>query len=142
MVVLDVSNERGQAGIEMLIVLLVLAPLLLGGFSLAQGYSARHALENSTAVAARQIALTPADWTTALASVQVAVDHSLLGSAGSHVTCQVQDAWGGAVDPTTLAFGARFSVTCSLPFAADIPFTATAPRTLQAVHYEVMERYP
>jgi Flp pilus assembly protein TadG len=137
-----IRDEQGQAGIETLFVVLLLVPLLLGGLSLAQGYSARHALENGTAVAARQIALAPADWTTALASVQVAVDHSLLGSAGSGVTCQVQDAWGGAVDPTTLAFGAGFSVTCSLPFEADIPFTATAPRTLEAVHHEVMERYP
>ena len=137
-----IQDKQGQAGIETLFVVLLLVPLLLGGLSLAQGYSGRHALENGTAVAARQIALAPADWTTALASVQVAVDHSLLGSAGSHVTCQVQDAWGGAVDPTTLAFGAGFSVTCSLPFEADIPFTATVPRTLQAVHHEVMERYP
>jgi Flp pilus assembly protein TadG len=137
-----IRDERGQAGIETLFVVLLLVPLLLGGLSLAQGYSARHALDNGTAVAARQIALAPAEWTAALASVQTAVDHSLLGSAGNGVTCQVQDAWGGAVDPTTLAFGARFSVTCSLPFEADIPFTATAPRTLQVVHYEVMERYP
>jgi Flp pilus assembly protein TadG len=142
MVVLDVSNERGQAGIEMLIVLLVLAPLLLGGFSLAQGYSARHALENSTAVAARQIALNPNYWASVLAGVQTTVDNSLLGGTGSSVTCTVRDAWGAAVDPTTLSFGSRFSVTCGVPFQSDIPFVSTAPRTLTAVHNEVMERYP
>ena len=134
--------EQGQAGIEMLFVILVLVPLVLGGLSLAQGYSARHALANGTAVAARQIALDPDSWALALSSVQTSVDSSLLGGTGGSVTCNVRDAWGGAVDPTTLAFGAGFSVTCSVPFEADIPFTTTAPRTLQAVHHEVMERYP
>lgn len=135
-------EDQGQAGIEVLIALLVLVPLLLGGFSLARGYSARHALENSTAVAARQIALNPAAWTPALAGVQTTVDNSLLGGTGGSVTCNVRDAWGGAVDPATLAFGSRFSVTCMVPYQAAIPFVSTDPRTLTAVHSEVIERYP
>jgi Flp pilus assembly protein TadG len=139
---LNSPTEHGQAGIEMLMVFLILVPLLLGGFSLARGYSARHALENSTAVAARQIALNPAVWATALAGVQTTVDNSLLGGTGSSVTCNVRDAWGGAVDPTTLSFGSRFSVTCRVPFQARLPFIATAPRMLTAVHNEVLERYP
>lgn len=126
----------------MLIVILVLIPLVLGGFSLAQGYSARHALDNATAVAARQIALDPDTWATALANVQTSVAGSLLGGTGGSVTCNVRDAWGGVVDPTTLSFGSKFSVTCSVPFQADIPFVATTQRTLQAVYCEVMERYP
>ncbi len=135
-------TERGQATVELMITLLLLLILLFGGLSLAQGYSARHALENGTAVAARQIALAPHDWGAALAGVQTSVDNSLLGSAGASVTCAVRDAWGGAVDPPTLSFGSRFSVTCSVPFQAQIPFVPTAPRTLQTIHYEVMERYP
>jgi Flp pilus assembly protein TadG len=138
----NLSNEQGQAGLEMLVILLLLVPLVLGGFSLARGYSARHALENATAVAARQIALQPDDWPAALAGVQTSVDTSLLGSAGASVACAVRDAWGGTVDPGTLAFGSKFSVTCSVPFQAEIPFVPTTPRTLQAVHAEVMERYP
>jgi Flp pilus assembly protein TadG len=134
-------TERGQATLELMITLLILLPLLLGGLSLAQGYSARHALENGTAVAARQIALQPDDWSTALANVQTAVEGSLLGGTGS-VTCNVHDEQGNAVDPSALAFSERFSVTCSVPFQAQIPFVPTAPRTLQTVHYEVMERYP
>jgi Flp pilus assembly protein TadG len=106
----------------MLVILLLLVPLVLGGFSLARGYSARHALQNATAVAARQIALQPDDWPAALADVQTSVDTSLLGSA---------------VDPGTLAFGSEFSVTCSVPFEAQIPFVPPAPRTLQTIHYEV-----
>ena len=136
------TDAGGQAGLEMLVILLLLVPLVLGGFSLARGYSARHALENATAVAARQIALQPDDWPAALADVQTSVDTSLLGSAGASVSCAVRDAWGSAVDPGTLAFGSKFSVTCSVPFEAQIPFVPTAPRTLQTIHYEVMERYP
>ena len=136
------KDERGQSAIDTLVIMLLLVPVLLGALSLAQGYSARHALENGTAVAARQIALNPVDWVTALANVQTTVDHSLLGSAGNTVTCTVLDEWGGAVDPTFLPFGGPFSVTCSVPFQAQIPFVSTASRTLTAIHYEIMERYP
>jgi Flp pilus assembly protein TadG len=135
-------QTRGQAGVEMLVVMLLLVPLLLGGFSLAQGYSARHALENGTAVAARQIALQPDAWTAALAGVEATVDGSLLGGAGGAVTCQVRDRWGAAVDPQDLPFASPFSVTCSVPFQAELPFLPTAPRLLASTHYEVMERYP
>ncbi len=140
--IFKVKDERGQSAIDTLAIMLLLIPVLLGALSLAQGYSARHALENSTAVAARQIALNPGNWDTALANVQTAVDHSLLGSAGNTVTCTVLDEWGGAVDPTFLPFASSFSVTCSVSFQAQIPFVNTAPRTLSAIHYEVMERYP
>jgi Flp pilus assembly protein TadG len=135
-------KERGQATLELLITLLLLLPILFGGLSLAQGYSACHALENGTAVAARQIALNPNAWMTALMDVQTAVDGSLLGGTGSNVTCNIHAEDGNAADPSTLAFGERFSVTCSVPFEAQIPFVSTAPRTLQTIHYEVMERYP
>lgn len=136
------NEEAGQATLELVIGFLLLLPVLLGGLSLAQGYSARHALENGTAVAARQIALTPGNWGAALAHVQTAVDSSLFGTAGNSVTCNVRDAWGSAVDPTLLAFGERFSVTCSVPFEAHIPLVPTTARTLRTTHYEVMERYP
>ncbi len=135
-------REHGQAGVEMLVVMLLLVPLLLGGFSLAQGYSARHALENGTAVAARQIALQPDAWIAALSGVQGTVDGSLLGGPGGAVTCQVRDTWGAAVDPQDLPFASRFSVTCNVPFQAEIPFLPTAARMLETTHYEVMERYP
>ncbi len=134
------SNASGQAGIEMLIVMLLLVPLLLGGFSLAQGVSARHALEQATALAARRIALNPAEWATALNAVQTAVEGALLGHTSS-VTCQVTAA-GQPVDPNGLAFGNVFAVTCSTPFQAHIPFVSTPGRVLTTTHRESMERYP
>jgi type II secretory pathway pseudopilin PulG len=136
------SGEAGQAGLEMLVVLLILALLLFGALSLAQGVSARHALENGTAVAARQIALDPASWSRALDGVQDAVDHSLFGAGGA-VSCDVVDDAGGSVpNPTLLQFDDPFAVVCSLPFEPAIPFVATAPRTLTSRHYEIVERYP
>lgn len=133
--------ETGQAGIEMLVVLLLCVPLILGALSLAQGFGARQALAQGTAVAARRIALNPGEAATALAAVQTAVEGALLGSTGT-VRCEVRDGASILVHPNALAFGAPFSVRCQVPFQAQIPFIATAPRTLTIVQHEVMERYP
>jgi hypothetical protein len=138
----NARRERGQAGIEVLIVLLILIPLILGAFSLSQGLSARHALDQATAVAARRIAVQPAAWHEALAGVQGAVDGSLLGGTGGLVACQVEDAGGQEIDPETLAFGTPFVVSCDVPYQARIPWMATALRGLSVTHYEMMERYP
>jgi hypothetical protein len=135
------ADEAGQAGIEMLVVLLLCVPLILGALSLAQGFGVRQALAQGTAVAARRIALNPGEAGTALAAVQIAVDGALLGGTGT-VNCEVRNAAGIAVDPHMLAFGTPFSVRCQAPFQAQIPFIATAPRTLTVVQHEVMERYP
>lgn len=136
------TQERGQATLELLLVLGVLAALLFGALSLARGYSARHALDNATALAARQIALDPGNWEMALKSVQLTVDRSLLGGTGNPVACAIYDAWGGLADPLYVPFGTRFAVSCSVPFQADIAFVSTAPRLLTATQYEIMERYP
>ncbi len=134
-------QEHGQASVELLLILGIMLVLLFALLSLGQGYAGKHALAQGTAVAARQIALTPDAWGTALAGVQDAVDHALLGGLGS-VTCTVQDTAGALVDPTLLPFGTPFIVTCTVPFQPDIPFQANALRTLTAQYYEVMERYP
>ncbi len=135
------TSEGGQAGIEMLVVLLLSVPLILGALSLAQGFGIRQALAQATAVAARQIALDPGARGSAFARVSASVDGALLGGSGA-VACEVQDAAGTPVDPNALAFGTSFTVRCSVPFQARIPFIATAPRTLVAAQPEVMERYP
>jgi hypothetical protein len=137
-----VSDERGQGTLELLLALGLLVALLVGALSLGQGYSARHALDNATAIAARQIALNPGAWGDALKGVGLAVAASLWGGAADEVSCAVYDSGGALVDPTYLPFASRFSVTCSAPFQAQISFVPTSPRTLTVTHYEVMERYP
>jgi len=133
-------DERGQAGIEMLVVLLLLVPLVWGGLRLTQGVGARHALDTATATAARHIALDPGAWESALIRVQAGVDGALLGPVGP-VTCQVTAA-GVPVVPTGLAFGTPFAVTCSVPFSGQLPFAAAAPRTLTSTQWAILERYP
>lgn len=135
-------NERGQATLELLLVLGLLGALLFGALSLGQGYSTRHALDNATALAARQIALAPGTWEHALKGVGLAVAGSLWGGDAGAVTCGVYDALGAPVDPAYLPFGSRFAVTCRAPFQAAIAFVSTSPRTLTVTHYEIMERYP
>jgi Flp pilus assembly protein TadG len=135
------AQETGQAGIEMLVVMLLCVPLILGAFSLAQGFGVRQALAQGTSIAARRIALNPGEANAALASVQGAVDGALLGGTGS-VSCDVRDTAGTPVSAGALAFGTPFTVRCSVLFQAQIPFKARAARTLIASQYEVMERYP
>lgn len=136
------SDERGQGTLELLLVLGLLAALLFGALSLGRGYSTRHALDNATAIAARQIALNPGMWGEALKGVGLEVEASLWGGSADEVSCAVYGAGGALVDPTFLPFGSRFSVTCSADFQAAIAFVSTSPRTLTVTHYEVMERYP
>lgn len=124
----------------MLVILLLSVPLLLGCLSLIQGFALRQALTQGTAVAARRIALNPGEAGAALAEVQTAVDGALLG--GGTVACEVLTATGAGIDPTLLAFGTPFSLRCTVPWQAALPFLYTAPRTLTAVQGEVMERYP
>ncbi len=136
------KEETGQATLELLLVLAVLVALLFGALDFARIYSASHALHNGAAVAARQIALAPDGWETALGGVQTAVEHSLFGGPGEPVACAVYDGGGHIVNPEFLPFGSRFSVSCTLAFQARIPFVPTDPGVLRAVHHEVMERYP
>ena len=58
----DYKTQKAQASIELLLILLILVPLLLGGIELARGVGIRQALDSGTGVATRALSLDPGQW--------------------------------------------------------------------------------
>ncbi len=137
--------QRGQATVELLLVLFVLLALLFGAFELGQGVALRHALDVATEKAARLLSIAPDDFSAADALVRAEVNASVLGGGyGSIVNLNLFEAESGApLNPADLAaapFGYRFSVQASVPFLADVPLLQPGPRAIAVAHYGLVER--
>ena len=139
------QRERGQATVELLLILFVFVVLIFGAFGLGQGIALRHALDVATEKAARLLSINPGDFGTADALVRREVDASVLGGGyGSAVSLGLFDADTNApisdLDLAKAAFGYRFGVQASVPFLADVPFVNLTPRTITAAHYGLVDR--
>ena len=139
------DDERGQATVELLLILFIFVVLIFGAFGLGQGIALRHALDVATEKAARLLSINPGDFATADALVRREVDASVLGGGyGSTVSLGLFDADTGApityVDLANAAFGYRFGVQASVPFLADVPFVNLTPRTITVAHYGLVDR--
>lgn len=140
-------SERGQGTVEVLLVLLVLLPLLIGAFSLGQGIVLKHALDVATEKAARVLSINPSDYDYAETIVRSEVESSLLGAGyGQRVTIHLYDALTQTeISPADLdaaGFGYRFAVRADLTWRADIPFLTSEPQVISALHFGIVERFP
>jgi len=136
--------NRGQASVEALLVLMILASVIFGGIELSRGVAIRQALDSSTAAAARALSLDPTQWSYSNSLVQQAVDQNVLGT-GSTISLQILDASGIARSSNWLAgsaFGTSFILEGSAPFQAHIPFLPTNGIVIQIRHWGIVERYP
>jgi Flp pilus assembly protein TadG len=138
-------KERGQATVELLLVLLVMVLLIFGAFGLGQGLTLKHALDVSAEKAARLLSIDPADFNSAETLIRSEVDANLLGgNFGQQVTIGLYDA--NTQTPLTpddlaiAAFSYRFIVQVNVPFAADVPFLNLTNRTITAAHYGIVDR--
>lgn len=139
------DRERGQATVELLLILFIFVVLIFGAFGLGQGIALRHALDMATEKAARLLSINPGDFATAEALIRREVDASVLGGGyGVAVSLGLFDADTGApityVDLASAAFGFRFGVQASVPFLADMPFVNLTPRTITIAHYGLVDR--
>ncbi len=139
------DDERGQATVEILLILFIFVVLIFGAFGLGQGVALRHALDVATEKAARLLSINPGDFATADALVRREVDGSVLGGGyGSAVSFGLFDADTGAAigagELARAAFGFRFAVQASVPFLADVPFVNLTPRTITVAHYGLVDR--
>ncbi len=137
-------REAGQAAVEALIVVMLMALLIFGGIQLSQGVALRQALDSGTAAAARVLSLDPGQWTFAENVIQQSVDQNVL-SGVAPVTLSVYDSSGAARSAAWLSgspFGTAFILEASAPFDADIPFLANTPITIRVRHWGIVERYP
>ena len=108
----DYRTQKGQASIELLLVLLILVPLLLGGIELARGVGIRSSLDSGAGVATRALSLDPVQWNWAISTINQAVSGNVLGGGSvSAVSVNVYNSGGtqlSSADLAALPFGSPF----------------------------------
>jgi Flp pilus assembly protein TadG len=130
------SSLRGQASLEMLIVLLMLVPLIFGGIELSRAVAIHSALDSGTAVATRMLALNPGQVSEATAMVNNAVHQNIMGTSGLGAVHMNSD----PAPVSGVSFGATFCITSTAEFTPSIPFLTVTTIHLKVTHCAVMER--
>lgn len=122
--------QRGQATLEILLVLFILIPLIFGGIELSRGVAVRAALDSGVGVMVEAISIdpSPSQWSWGAGVVQQTVDQNVFGSAGldPFVNLEAYDSSGSLIsDPVNnmqnLPYGAGFCLVGWENFAPMIP---------------------
>ena len=140
--------QRGQAALEMLLVLLILVPLLFGGIELARGVGIRHSLDSGVGVASRALSLDPAQWSWARQVIQDSVTYNVLG--GGKATAPTVRAFNSAGTQlssgqlASLGFGETFRLEAATTYTPWLPLVSGGGRqvTIIVSHWGIVERYP
>ena len=138
------SDSKGQAAVEALLVLMVLALVIFGGIELSRGVAMRQALDSSAGAAVRALSLDPTQWSYAKNLIQEGTNQNVIGTVEA-TTIQVFDAAGTPRSSAWLSgspFGTTFILEASAPFQADIPFLSEPIMTIRVQHWGIVERYP
>ena len=145
--ILDTA-QRGQAALEMLLVLLILVPLLFGGIELARGVGIRHSLDSGVGVASRALSLDPAQWSWANQVIQDSVTNNVLG--GGTATAPTVRAFNSAGTQlssgqlASLGFGETFRLEAATTYTPWLPLVSGGGRqvTITVSHWGIVEKYP
>jgi Flp pilus assembly protein TadG len=137
--------QRGQAMLEILIVMIFLVPLIFGGIELSRGVAVRAALDSGVGVAARALAIDPTQWSWAATVVDQTVQQNVLGTAGIGIVhLEAYDSAGTQIDSSIqdLSYGAPFSLVGWVTYAPEIPLISLSPpsMTIRVRHFGVIER--
>jgi hypothetical protein len=138
------QDEKGQAAVETLLVLMLFVLVIFAGIELSRGIAIRHALDSSTSAAARALSLDPSNWQVADALVQDGLQRNVMGFTDS-ATLMIYDASGTQRSSVWLSgspFGTSFLLEASAPFQADIPFMQAPLLQIRVQHWGIVERYP
>lgn len=138
------SDFKGQAAVEALLVLMVLALVIFGGIELSRGVAIRQALDSSAGAAVRALSLDPTQWSYAKNLIKEGTNQNVMGTVEA-TTIQVFDAAGTPRSSAWLSgspFGTTFILEASAPFQADIPFLSEPIMTIRVQHWGIVERYP
>jgi len=140
------AREKGQASLELILVLMILVPLLFGGIELARGVGIRHALDSGVGVATRALSLDPSQWSWATSVINQAVTGNLLGGGSvSTPVVTVYNAGGSAISAGALAslpFGAAFQLEAVVTYTPEITLVGGQTITIRVSHWGIIERYP
>ena len=134
---------RGQATLEVLIVLLILIPLVFGGIELSRGVAVRSALDSGVSVMVQAVSIDPNQWGWSATIVQETVNQNVFGSLGLDPTVQLE-----AVDfndqpignLNTLPYGALFCVVGSVGYSPMVPLLPLSPITITVKHCGVIQK--
>jgi len=136
--------QRGQAMLEILIVLLILIPLIFGGIELSRGVAVRSSLDSGVGVAVQALSIDPTQWGFAGTVVQQAVDQNVFGSAGldPFVHLEARDFNDLPIgDLTVLPYGAPFCIVGSVGYSAMVPLLPSLmPITIRVRHCGIIQR--
>jgi hypothetical protein len=136
--------QRGQATLELLIVLIILIPLIFGAIELSRAVTVKAALDSGVGVAARALALNPNNWNWAAAMVATTVGHNVFGTAGlGPVNFGAVDGSNSSLDRwqfAALPFGATFCVRGWMTYSPQVPLLTLNQITIRVEHCGVIER--
>ncbi len=142
-------NERGQATVEMLLVVLLLTLLSLGALEIARGYSVKQAMDVGVAKAARGLSIDSSQWDWADNTIRNEVSGNVLGGGyGASLIVEIHDRRGNVVtpaqldDPAVMPYGSVFWIRAYVPFLARAPFLSLATRRIEVWHSGVIQRWP
>ena len=134
--------QRGQATLEILIVLLILIPLIFGGIELSRGVALKAALDSGVGVAVRTLSIDPTQWGWSANVVATTVAHNVFGCSGCIVHLAAYNSSGDKIDEgiSSLTYGEPFYLEGWVIFTPDIPLITLTPITIRVRHYGVIER--
>lgn len=135
--------QRGQATLEVLIVLLILIPLIFGGIELSRGVAVRSALDSGLNVMVQAVSIDPNQWGWSSTIVQRTVDQNVFGKVGLDptVTLQAVDINDQPIgDITALAYGALFCIKGSVGYYPMVPLLKTSAITITVEHCGVIQK--
>ncbi len=143
------SNERGQATVEMLLVVLLLTLLSLGTLEIARGYAVKQAMDVGVAKAARGLSIDSSQWSWADTTIRNEVAGNVLGGGyGASLLVEIRDRSGNPLspgqlnDPAVMPYGSVFWLRASVPFLAHAPFLGLPARQIEVWHSGVIQRWP
>ena len=141
-----VRSKKGQASLELLLVLLILLPLLLGGIELARGVGIRHSLDSGVGVATRALSLDPSQWSWSTSVINQTVQDNILGGGSvSVVAVKVYNASGTQISSAALAalpFGASFRLEARCTYTPEIALVGGQMVMIRVSHWGIVEKYP
>jgi hypothetical protein len=141
--ILSARLRRGQAMLEILLVLFILIPLIFGGIELSRAVSVRAALDSGVGVAARALSLdnSSGQWSWAVSVVNDTVSQNVFGSSGVEAISVYATNIGGStpIDITGLSFGDPFCIVGETHFTPDIPFLTTTRILIRTRHCGIIE---
>ncbi len=138
--------RRGQASLEILIVLLFLIPLIFGAIELSRGVAVKSSLDSGVGLAVRALSVDPGAWDFARDAVINTMAQNVFGTAGlNNLTFRAYDSSGSELaqgDIAILTYGAGFYIEAAVDYTPQIPLLNLAPTfiTLRARHYGIIER--